>query len=84
MTGKNPFAGWQQAKQDKREALVREFLDYLKRSRVRCQYVTDLADMVSRHITEREGHGSADDGEIPRLDPADRAAARVFAAGADH
>ena len=55
MTGKNPFAGWQQAKQDKREALVREFLDYLKRSRVRCQYVTDLADMVSRHITEREG-----------------------------
>lgn len=55
MTGKNPFAGWQQAKQEKREALVRQFLTYLKKKKVRCKYITDLADMVATHITEQEG-----------------------------
>ena len=55
MSGKNPFAGWQQAKQEKREVLVQQFLTYLKKKRVRCKYITDLADMVATHITEQEG-----------------------------
>lgn len=55
MTGKNPFAGWQQANQEKREILVRQFLTYLKRKRVRCEYITDLADMAATHIAEQEG-----------------------------
>lgn len=55
MTGNNPFAGWQQAKQERREMLVREFLAYMKKKRMRCEYITDLADMVSKHISEQEG-----------------------------
>lgn len=55
MKGKNPFAGWQQAKQERREALVREFLAYMKKKRMRCEYITDLADMVAKHIGEQEG-----------------------------
>lgn len=55
MAGKNPFAGWQQAKLERREALVREFLAYMKKKRMRCEYITDLADMVAKHIGEQEG-----------------------------
>lgn len=55
MTGKNPFAGWQEAKQERREALIREFLGYMKKKRMRCEYITDLADMVAKHIGEQEG-----------------------------
>jgi len=55
MAGNNPFASWQQAKQERRESLVREFLTYIKRKRVRCDYITDLADMVAKHIGEQEG-----------------------------
>lgn len=55
MSGKNPFAGWQQAKQERREALVREFLSYMKKKRLRCVYITDLADMLAEHISEQEG-----------------------------
>ena len=54
MTGKNPFAGWQPAKQERREALIRQYLAYMKKTRMRCQYITDLAEMVARHIGEQE------------------------------
>lgn len=55
MAGKNPFAGWQQEKQTRREALIREFLAYVRKKRMKCQYITDLADMVAKHIAEHEG-----------------------------
>lgn len=55
MAGKNPFADWQQAKLERRERLVREFLAYMKKKRMRCEYITDLADMVAKHIAEQEG-----------------------------
>jgi len=55
MKHKNPFAGWQEAKQERREALVREFLAYMAKKRMRCEYVTDLAEMVAKHIAEQEG-----------------------------
>ncbi|WP_156135966.1 hypothetical protein [Delftia sp. ZNC0008] len=55
MVGKNPFADWQQAKQERREALVREFLAYMKKKRLKCEYITDLADMLAKHISEQEG-----------------------------
>lgn len=55
MPGKNPFAGWQQEKLKRREALIREFLAYMGKKRMKCEYITDLADMVAKHISEREG-----------------------------
>lgn len=55
MAGKNPFAGWQQDQQERREMIIREFLAYLKKTRMRCKYVTDLAEMTAKHIGEREG-----------------------------
>lgn len=52
--GTNRFENFQTLKQEGREALISEFLGYLKSSRVRHQYVTELAEMVAKHITERE------------------------------
>lgn len=52
--GTNRFEAFQILKQEGREVLILEFLAYLKTSRVRHQYVTDLAEMVAKHITERE------------------------------
>lgn len=54
MAGKNPFASWQKANQKRREALITEFLDYMKKRRMRCEYITDLAGMVAKHISEQE------------------------------
>lgn len=53
--GMNRFESFQKQKQENRGALISEFLAYLKTSRVRHQYVTDLAEMVAKHISEREG-----------------------------
>lgn len=53
--GVNRFEAYQTLKQQSRVTLISEFLTYLKTSRVRHQYVTDLAEMVAKHITEREG-----------------------------
>lgn len=53
--GTNRFEAFQIIKQEGREVLILEFLAYLKTSRVRHQYVTELAEMVAKHITEREG-----------------------------
>ena len=53
--GTNRFEAFQILKQEGREVLISEFLAYLKTSRVRHQYVTELAEMVAKHITEREG-----------------------------
>lgn len=53
--GTNRFEAFQLLKQASREALISEFLSYLKASRVRHTYVTQLAEMVAKHITVREG-----------------------------
>lgn len=53
--GTNRFEKFQTLKQEGRKVLILEFLKYLKTSRVRHQYVTELAEMVAKHITEREG-----------------------------
>lgn len=53
--GTNRFEGFQLLKQEGREALISEFLLYLKSSRVKHQYVTELAEMVAKHISTREG-----------------------------
>lgn len=51
----NTFERYQLKKQEKRETLISEFLTYLKTSRVQTRFVTDLADLVSNHISESEG-----------------------------
>jgi len=53
--GKNTFAKWQEAAQSARETLIRGYLEYLVKTRVRTQYVTDLAELVAGHISEVEG-----------------------------
>lgn len=52
--GKNTFEGYQQAKQERREQLVVEYLEQLKTSRVKFQHVTGLAEMVATHLTHQE------------------------------
>lgn len=52
--GTNRFAEFQTLKQASRERLIAEFLAYLKTSRVRHQYVTELAEMVANHISKKE------------------------------
>lgn len=51
---KNTFEGYQQAKQERREKLVIEYLEQLKTSRVKFQHVTGLAEMVATHLTHQE------------------------------
>lgn len=51
----NPFAEWQRTKVERREALLVQFLSYLKSSRVRCQNVTGLAGLAAVHISQQEG-----------------------------
>lgn len=53
--GTNHFDKYQQEKQDGRGVLIAEFLDYLRTSRVKHEYVTDLADMVAKHIEIQQG-----------------------------
>lgn len=53
--GINTFETFQLERQRKREALITEFLVFLKTSRVKTDYVTDLAELVSKHISEQEG-----------------------------
>lgn len=54
MSGKNPFARWQQAKQESRETLIRECLAELTRKRTRYDYITDLAEEVASYISQKE------------------------------
>lgn len=51
MKNKNTFAGYQEAKQTGREAIIDEFLAYLKSTRIRAAHPTALADLVARHIS---------------------------------
>jgi hypothetical protein len=48
------FAPWQEANQVRREEVIDEYLAYLSRTRVRVRNVTDLADLVARHISQTE------------------------------
>jgi hypothetical protein len=49
------FAAWQEAKQNKREVIIDEYLKYLDETRVKVRHATDLADLISRHISQVEG-----------------------------
>jgi hypothetical protein len=51
---RNTFEGYQQAKQERREQLIVEYLEQLKTSRVKFQHVTGLAEMVATHISYQE------------------------------
>jgi hypothetical protein len=51
---RNTFEGYQEAKQERREKLIVEYLEHLKTSRVKFQHVTGLAEMVATHITLQE------------------------------
>jgi len=55
MNGRNPFADWQQAKQERRESLVREYLAEMTKKRTRYDYITDLAEATASHIGQKEG-----------------------------
>jgi hypothetical protein len=50
----NRFEAYQQAKLQSREKLITDYLRYLKTTRVRFTYVTDLAAMVATHIAQKE------------------------------
>lgn len=52
---KSKFAPWQEANQTRREALIDDFLKVLGETRVRVKFITSLADLVARHITQVEG-----------------------------
>lgn len=57
MTKKAPsrFSAWQEAKQVRRESIIDEYLIFLAKTRVKVRHVTDLADLVAKHITQIEG-----------------------------
>ena len=51
----NPFEGHQQEKQERREALIAEYLAALQGSKVSFKHVSGLAVMVAKYIAEHEG-----------------------------
>lgn len=51
---RNRFEGYQQAKQERRERLIVDYLEQLKTSRVKFNHVTGLAEMVATHISYQE------------------------------
>lgn len=55
MTKASKFSAWQEANQTRREILISDYLIYLRKTRVRCAFVTDLAALVAKHIEESEG-----------------------------
>lgn len=48
------FAPWQEANQVRRENIIDEYLNFLKKTRVKVRNLTDLADLVAKHITQVE------------------------------
>ncbi len=52
--GRNTFEGYQEAKQERRETLIAEYLTHLGATRVKFPHVTALADMVAMHIANLE------------------------------
>lgn len=57
MTTKRPsrFAPWQEANQVRREVIIDEYLEFLAKTRVKVRTLTDLADLVAKHISQVEG-----------------------------
>lgn len=55
MNQTSSFAAWQEANQVRRESIVSDYLSFLAKTRVKVRNVTDLADLVARHISEVEG-----------------------------
>ncbi|MGA4275684.1 hypothetical protein ACI2VH_02380 [Ralstonia nicotianae] len=51
---RNTFEGYQQAKQERREQLIQQYLEQLRTSRVKFAHVTGLAEMVAAHIGHQE------------------------------
>lgn len=48
------FAEWQEANQVRRESIISDYLLFLGKTRVRARHLTDLAQLVARHISEVE------------------------------
>lgn len=57
MTAKvaNRFSEWQEARQARREAIISEYLSFLGKTRIKVRNLTDLAELVARHISQIEG-----------------------------
>jgi hypothetical protein len=57
VTKRNTFQGYQQAVQDAREALVLDFLAFLKTRRAKIDFenVTQLAEFVAKHVSSKQG-----------------------------
>ncbi len=55
MTKPSRFAAWQETNQARRESVIAEYLEYLHTTRVRVKFVTDLANLVAKHIAKEEG-----------------------------
>lgn len=51
----NRFSKWQEANQTRREKIIEQYLVYLGKTRVVVRNVTDLADLIARHIAQVEG-----------------------------
>ena len=51
----NPFAGFQEQRQESREKVITRFLKVLQASRAQYPHVTALAEMVAREISNAEG-----------------------------
>lgn len=49
------FSAWQEACQTRREIVIDQYLSYLQSTRVKVRHVTDLADLVAKHISNVEG-----------------------------
>jgi hypothetical protein len=52
---RNTFAESQEADQSARQQLIKDYLAYLASTRVKTEFVTDLAKLVAGHLTEVQG-----------------------------
>jgi hypothetical protein len=58
---RNPFSAYQERGQDQRDKLIKTFLNFLKAGRAPAKFenVTQLADLVARHISAEQGEPCA-------------------------
>jgi len=52
--GTNPFFDFQQSKVKRRVGIIINTLDYLKKNRITTKYVTDLAEVCAKAISDKE------------------------------
>lgn len=49
------FAAWQEANQLRRESVIDEYLGFLAKTKIKVRNLTDLSDLVAKHIAQVEG-----------------------------